>query len=254
MQTIDLFDTITLEKSDHLEFSCNDPAIPSDENNLAFRAALEFRSEYYFPGVTIDLVKKIPHGSGLGGGSSNAAFVLRGLIKLFGLGPDPAVLARIALGIGSDVPFFLSTGQSLVEGRGERLSRVDLPLNYEVVVISPPVTVSTAEAYNSLKNGLTSGPGPNLLSKQIDLSRLVRLSREFKNDLEIPTLAKHQDLLDLKRSLLGAGAFFSSMTGSGSSYFGLFAGGTRLAGKFESQKESGHKVFYCKPILLPPTL
>jgi 4-diphosphocytidyl-2-C-methyl-D-erythritol kinase len=253
LQAIDLFDDITLEKSDTIELACSDPAAPAGERNLAYKAAVILQSHFYFPGVKITLNKKIPSGAGLGGGSSDAAFVMRGLLRLYNLKPTPAEINELAAKVGSDVPFFLSTGQALIEGRGEIVKTVDLPVSYDIAVVSPPFSISTSEIYRRVKLDLTSDARYRLLSKKIDLSRLVRISRDFRNDLEDIVISIHSDLSDLKRSLLGTGAFYCAMTGSGSSFFGLYGRGARLVGRFESLKERGYRVVFCKPILLPPT-
>jgi 4-diphosphocytidyl-2-C-methyl-D-erythritol kinase len=116
MQAIDLYDHITIEKSDSIELECDDPSIPSDSSNLAFKAAALLQRAAYFPGARIILKKRIPSGSGLGGGSSDAAFVLRGLSQLYNLDLSAEQKKEIAGEIGSDVPFFLSSGQAIVEG------------------------------------------------------------------------------------------------------------------------------------------
>ena len=252
MQAIDLYDDITLEKSDRIELTVNDPSLPADSNNLAFRAAKALQSRFPFPGVKIGLTKNIPMGAGLGGGSSDAAFVLRGLCRLYDLHPSFDELAEIASSIGSDVPFFLSNGQALIKGRGEILEQVNLPINYEIILLSPSMSISTTEVYSNVKIDLTTKRIGPLLTHEIDFEGLLRLANYFRNDLEEVVLEKYPNLLDLKRSLLGSGAFYSSMTGSGSSFFGLFIRGSKNMGGLENLTERGIRVFRCKPILLPP--
>jgi 4-diphosphocytidyl-2-C-methyl-D-erythritol kinase len=251
IQAIDLYDEITLEKSDKIELTVSDPSIPNDNRNLAFRAAEAFQDSFPFPGVKIELIKNIPVGAGLGGGSSDAAFVLRGLCQLYDLHPTFDELSGIAATLGSDIPFFLSTGQALVKGRGEILETINLPIDYEIVILSPPVAISTAEVYSLKKISLTTKRIEPLLNSGIDFSGLLRLANDFRNDLEEVVLKKYPILQDLKRSLLGSGAFYCSMTGSGSSFFGLFMTGTKISEELENLKERGVKVFRCKPILLP---
>jgi len=249
-----MYDIITLEESDSIELTCDDPSLPSNIGNLAYRAAALLQSRFFFPGVRIELHKSIPSGAGLGGGSSDAAFVLRGLIKLFGLKPDASELTEIAAKIGSDVPFFLGTGQASIEGRGEIVKTVDLPVNYDIIIVKPPQSISTRDVYRQANLGLTRKSPIHLLSKKISLSRLLAMSGEFRNDLEEIVLSRFSDLVYLKRTLLGTGAFLSGMTGSGSCFFGLFVQGTRPCGHFENLEERGYSVFCCRPILLPPTL
>lgn len=252
MQAVDLCDNILLERSDTIELSCSDPLMPPGEGNLAHKAAKLLQSRFYFPGVRIELSKNIPSGSGLGGGSSDAAFVLRGLIALYGLKPSRAELAEIAADIGSDVPFFLTGGQALISGRGEIAASVDLSLDYEVVIVIPNLSISTAEIYGNLILDLTKRTRYSLLSKRIDLSRLMRISEEFRNDLENVTTSLYPDLAKIRGLLEGTGAFFVAMTGSGSSFFGLFARGARPRNLPDDLVEHGYRVFQCRPILLPP--
>jgi 4-diphosphocytidyl-2-C-methyl-D-erythritol kinase len=252
MQAIDLYDDIIIEKSNLVELRCSDLSLPSDENNLAFRAARLLCDKYHIPGAKIELIKRIPAGAGLGGGSSDAAFVLRGLCELYELKPHHNDLLQIAGKLGSDVPFFFSSGQALARGRGEILSDVKVSLDYQIVLLSPSIAISTAEVYGSVKKILTKRSSVALLTNNNSLSGFINISNEFHNDLEDVVLTKYPFLDDLKRSLLGAGAFYSSMTGSGSSFFGLFTNDTVIPAGLENLKESSVRVFGCRPILLPP--
>jgi len=222
MQAVDLYDNISLEKSDRIELVCNDTALPTDSRNLAVKAAIALRENFHFPGVKIELEKNIPMGAGLGGGSSDAAFVMRALCKLYDLHPSYDEISAIAASIGSDVPFFMTTGQALARGRGEILELVTLPLDYDIIIVSPPISISTAEVYGGIKMDLTQKRVVHILKTIVDFSWLLRLAIEFRNDLEEVALAKYPNLLELNRSLLGSGALCSAMTGSGSSFFGIF--------------------------------
>jgi 4-diphosphocytidyl-2-C-methyl-D-erythritol kinase len=252
IQAVDIYDEITLERSDTIEITCDDPSLPLDESNLAFNAAHTLQNRFYFPGVKIDLVKRIPSGAGLGGGSADAAFVLRGLCRLYGLAPSPEEMLEIAAGIGSDVPFFLSGGQAQVTGRGEIVRSIHLPNRYDIVVIVPPVTISTADVYNDVRIDLTKESEPILLGKRISVSRFERLVKRFSNDLEEAVLNKFPELAELRGTLMESGATRSSMTGSGSAFFGLFLKAGGRAAEIQEKLSLEYKVFYCKPILLRP--
>jgi 4-diphosphocytidyl-2-C-methyl-D-erythritol kinase len=252
MQAVDLYDKLYLEKSNAIELTCSDPNLSTDINNLVFRAATALQDRFPFPGAKIKLIKKIPMGAGLGGGSSDAAYALRGLCQLYGLRPSFEEISEIAASIGSDVPFFLSSGQALIKGRGEIIEPVTLTLDYEIIIISPSIAISTAEAYGNIKIDLTKERIGPLIKSRINFSDLLRLARYFRNDLEEVALTKNPELAQLKRSLLGSGAFYSSMTGSGSSFYGLFSIKTIKQEMLENLIEQGVKVFRCKPILLPP--
>lgn len=252
MQAVDIYDEITLEKSDTIEIACDDPLLPADESNLGFKAASALQDRFYFPGVKIDLVKRIPSGAGLGGGSSDAAFVLRGLCRLYGLSPGPEEILEIAAGVGSDVPFFLSGGQAQVTGRGEIVRSIHLPTRYDIVIIVPPITTSTAEVYGRLKIDLTKKGEPILFEKRIEASRFSRLMKRFSNDLEEAVLSKFPELTKLKGILLESGADCSSMTGSGSAFFGLFLRADGRVAEIRKRLSLEHRIFYCRPILLRP--
>jgi 4-diphosphocytidyl-2-C-methyl-D-erythritol kinase len=253
MQAVDLYDEITFEKADSIEFSCSDPALPTGPDNLAVKAAQYLQAVFHFPGVRIELTKRIPSGAGLGGGSSDAAAVLRGLCRLFNLKPSPDELSDIAARIGSDVPFFLSTGQALIEGRGEIIHQIELPLDYNVVIVNPSMFISTADVYKKAKINLTKSGDDSLFKKKIDTSKLKWRASYFHNDLEEVVFAQFPALKEIKRTLSGAGAFYSSMTGSGSSFFGLFSPGSQKNDELERLKEQANvKVFFCRPILMQP--
>ncbi len=252
MQAVDIYDEITLERSDAIEITCDDPSLSRDESNLAFKAATALQDRFYFPGVKIDLVKRIPSGAGLGGGSADAAFVLRGLCRLYGLTPAPDEILEIAADIGSDVPFFLSGGQAQVTGRGEIVKSIHLPNHYNIVIIVPPITTSTAEIYNDIKFDLTKDRDPILLKKRISVSRFSSLVKRFSNDLEEAVLSKFPELAELKETLMESGAVWSSMTGSGSAFFGLFLQAGDKAIEIRKRLSPEYKVFYCRPILLRP--
>jgi 4-diphosphocytidyl-2-C-methyl-D-erythritol kinase len=150
------------------------------------------------------------------------------------------------------VPFFLSEGQILATGRGEVLQPIELPLNYSILVVIPAISISTAEIYGTLKINLTEKHQNSLLEKRIDLSKLAFLAKRFGNDLEGPALSKFPELGEIKRSLLGSGAFYSSMSGSGSAFYGLFSEDEGHQVGFEKSKKLGCRIVECKPILMPP--
>lgn len=252
MQAIDLYDEIKLEKSDSVEIVCDDPGIPSDDSNLAVKAAAALKEQFYFPGVKISLHKKIPHGAGLGGGSSDAAFVLRGLCRLYKLSPSPKDLLRIASGIGSDIPFFLGSGQALVSGRGEIVRPLELPTDYTIILVVPPLEISTAEVYGKLRFSLTKKIEPFLFKKRITVSRFNSLLKRFCNDLEEAVLGEYPDLFEIKDLLRNSGAIFSAMSGSGSAFFGIFPSGGEVKADFRGRLTSGTRIFNCKPVVLAP--
>lgn len=221
-QTISLHDTLTFRESQQLELTCSDRTIPTDERNLVVRAARALGVE----NVAIHIEKRIPAGGGLGGGSSNAAATLLALSKMFGI---EAPLPKLALELGSDVPFFLVGGTAYAKGRGEVITPLpddwlrggevagfrdpSQPRNVatSLLLILPRARVSTADAFRAVRR--YSPPlGPDAYSDM----------RNFTNDFEEPVFARLPDLRQWKDRLYALGAAWAQMTGSGSTIVGAF--------------------------------
>ncbi|HEX9916440.1 MAG TPA: 4-(cytidine 5'-diphospho)-2-C-methyl-D-erythritol kinase [candidate division Zixibacteria bacterium] len=153
IQAIDLADKLELTKTaSGIKIECDSPDLPSDKGNLAYQAASAFfKKSKTKGGVRLKLYKKIPLASGLGGGSSNAAFVLKGLNQLYETDLSKKELSSLGAKIGSDVPFFFSEGQALVKGRGEVVQNIDIFDKYWLVLVKPNFEVSTARTYKALK-------------------------------------------------------------------------------------------------------
>jgi len=208
-----LSDEITFESSQAFSFSCDDPTVPSDETNLVVKAVRAYEKATGKPvTLSISLRKNIPHGAGLGGGSSDAATTLLGLNQL---NPEPIPddeLAKIAADLGSDIPFFLIPGTARCTGRGEILEPVeDLP-PVPLLLLKPSFAVSTPDAYRrweksakleGIKYGQQKSPWGPLI-----------------NDLERPVFEKHRFLGELKYWLLSRQETAAAlMSGSGSTVF-----------------------------------
>jgi len=214
---ISLHDTIELSwrEAGGLDFTCDDPTLPTDNTNLVVRAAHLFcRTTGHEPHLRIALTKRIPHGAGLGGGSSDAASTLLGLNELFGTPLSLPALCSLAAEIGSDVPLFLHHSAALVRGRGEIVEPVAFPLALPLLLIKPPFGVPTPWAYQQWKDS-------------VELDGIPYAAQEFPwgplvNDLERPVFEKYLFLAHLKRWLLAqpevAGALLS---GSGATVFAI---------------------------------
>jgi 4-diphosphocytidyl-2-C-methyl-D-erythritol kinase len=195
-----------------IELTCNDPEIPTDSGNLCVRAVELFREETGIAhGISVSLMKRIPHGAGLGGGSSDAAAVLKGLNVLF---DEPLVneeLALLAASLGSDVPFFLHDGPALCKGRGEILEEASAIPERRILLIKPPFPVPTAWAYKRYAEVNESG-------HKLPIDPVQYLDGiELVNDLEPPVFAKYLLLPAMKEWLLEQSCVESAfMTGSGS--------------------------------------
>jgi 4-diphosphocytidyl-2-C-methyl-D-erythritol kinase len=219
--------------------TCRVPGRPEldGERNLAARAALAFRERFGISfGIAIRIAKRVPVTAGLGGGSSDAAAVLRILARAFRV-RDRAALAEVALGIGSDVPFFLGPGPAWAAGRGERLAPTDVPPLHLVLVYpsAPALAIRARDAYRWLDASRAGRAVPALPRRGA-----FRSSR-LGNDLDGPCFARHPALAALRGLLVGQGATGAIMSGSGPTLFGVFSGRTAAvrAAKAIAAKESG---------------
>lgn len=224
MQPVPLCDELQLERTEKgLELSCNDSRLPMDASNLVHRAATAFLSKAKVEGVRIHLHKNLPLAAGIGAGSSNAAFTLRGLNELFESPLNAEALQELAAGLGSDVPFFLQDGPVLATGRGEVVQPVE---NFPalagkgLLLIHPGFGVSTPWAYQALAE-LPNGYGE--AGRMIGLQQALNAGEltGFYNSLEVPVFQKHRVLPLLKAFLLKEGALVALMSGSGSATFAL---------------------------------
>lgn len=225
-QTIDLADRLELSPAadGELTLACDQPGVPTDERNLCLRAARSLQQQAgRLRGARIRLEKRIPVQAGLGGGSSNAAATLWGLNALWGLGLSLETLADLGGRLGADVPFFFLGGTVFGLGRGDELvSLPDLPA-VPVVLVCPPVAISTAWAYGQLNFSLTKTTTDNKIRP---LRRALIDGRYFldhgENDFEAVAFPEHPLLLQIRDSLLESGATRAMMSGSGSVVFGIF--------------------------------
>jgi 4-diphosphocytidyl-2-C-methyl-D-erythritol kinase len=224
-QTIDLADILTLtpRPDGELSLACDDPGVPTDDRNLCLRAARRLREAAGGSGARIELAKRIPVQAGLGGGSSDAATTLLGLNRLWGLDRPVADLAEIGASLGADVPFFLRGGTALGVGRGDELAPLPDAPGGAVLVVSPPVAVSTAWAYDRLNLVLTKMPETATICGLHRVLAEGEVSlRHCANDFELAVFPEFPLLRQIKNILLEAGASHAMLSGSGGSLFGLF--------------------------------
>ncbi|NOZ60644.1 MAG: 4-(cytidine 5'-diphospho)-2-C-methyl-D-erythritol kinase [Calditrichaeota bacterium] len=222
-QQIDLFDEIILQaaRPGQTLIETEHPSVPTGERNICYRAVENLREAAGLNfGVKIVIRKNVPIGAGLGGGSSDAAAMIVGTNKLFQLTLSDARQREIARGLGADVPFFLLGGAALAKGIGDELQPIKLPNKFFGVLIYPNVEISTSWVYKNFNFSLTK---TKKIIKLASLYKNVERYREFfQNDLEKVVFDKYPELANLKRLLYQKGAYFASMSGSGSSIFGLF--------------------------------
>lgn len=188
------------------------------EENLVVRAYRQLEKKYDLGPVKICLHKVVPSGAGLGAGSSDAAFALKTLNELFKLGLSEQSLAAEALVLGSDCPFFIYNSPCLVTGRGEILEKIPLRLTgYWIKLVHTGLHISTKEAFEGIH------PKPTIINlKDIESKNIHDFGKLLINDFETGILAKHEPLNTVRQNLLSEGAFFTSMSGSGSAFYGLF--------------------------------
>jgi len=220
---INLFDEINIENSDDISISSSNAAVPTDNGNLCWKAVDLLKKELGISsGARIDIKKNIPIGAGLGGGSSDAAAILRSVPLLWGVNADPRLLESIALQIGSDVPFFLKETSAYAEGRGELLQPITLTLPQWIVLVNPNIHISTPWAYKRLaekRNGMF--PARPKMIDQFSAS-LQQAVLTADNDFEEIVFEEHLKIKKIKMQLQELGAVLALMSGSGSSMFGLF--------------------------------
>ncbi|MFQ6613989.1 MAG: 4-(cytidine 5'-diphospho)-2-C-methyl-D-erythritol kinase [Fidelibacterota bacterium] len=195
--------------------------LPLDETNLAFRAWRLLKDRYPdLGGVKIHLEKRIPVGAGLGGGSGNGATVLKGINELYRLNLTQEKLERLGVNLGADVPFFIRGGLQLGEGIGDRLTPLDTVLTGSILLVIPPISISTAWAYGELKNTLTdSHRQPNFAGVFQEEKFAFTV---FENDFERIVIPAYPEIGAIKRQLIECGAVFAGLSGSGSTVFGVF--------------------------------
>jgi 4-diphosphocytidyl-2-C-methyl-D-erythritol kinase len=202
--------------------STDSEAVPNGPANLAYRAAAIFQATVKRSlTVNIRINKRIPVGSGLGGGSSDAAAVLLALNRLFGSPLQTEELARLGAGIGADVPFFVHGRPAQVGGVGDRIMPVGLPSPLSLVVCSDRYVLSTAMVYSHVDLSLTTArPASNITAF---ISGRKPLADLLVNDLEAAAAQVHPQVLSLKAKLVEQGAMGALMTGSGAAVFGVWS-------------------------------
>jgi 4-diphosphocytidyl-2-C-methyl-D-erythritol kinase len=221
MAPISLCDELSIERCDGdpgIHFSCDEPSLSSADDNLVVKAAkLFFETIKRGPGARIHLAKKIPHGAGLGGGSSNAATTLLALNQIFEANLSSEALARMAAQIGSDVPFFIYESAAICRGRGEIVEAISLSQKLPLLLLKPEFGVPTPWAYGRWKDAREL-PGVSYAPQKVG-------ELTFVNDLEQPVFEKFVFLAQLKMWLLEQPEVtIALLSGSGSTVFAVMRG------------------------------
>ncbi|MCC6542965.1 MAG: 4-(cytidine 5'-diphospho)-2-C-methyl-D-erythritol kinase [Nitrospirae bacterium] len=250
MQAVDLFDELFIDEADQLEIICNSPEVPSDENNLIYKAAVKLREfTRTNKGARINLKKNIPVAAGLGGGSSDAAAAISGLNLLWGLGLSKETLHSLGCEIGSDVPFFLGGPTAAGFGRGDELIHLLNETDFWYLLVNPGILISTAWVYShvdttsenvrcdisprEIDNWIGPLVNPNLELTKEEVHIKIFVPDGFRldgnkiwlfpyNDLEGVVIRRYPVIKKIKDEMVASGAINALMSGSGSSVFGIF--------------------------------
>ena len=235
MQSISLADavTVTLNSTGKVRAKTSLPFIPGDERNLAVKAALCYLEAIgrQGQGAWIEIQKAVPVGAGMGGGSSDAAAVLRAMNALFDHALSTPELEKLSCAVGSDVAFCVAGGTALATGRGEKLEALPPLPDCAFVVCKPEFSISTPELFRKLDQmPLRRHPDTAGLMAAIREGQLGQVCRRMYNVFEDVDDRRMRTVADIKSRLLDAGALGAVMTGTGSAVFGVFAPGQALEG------------------------
>ena len=225
MQAIDLYDEIIVEKIDKgIKINCNKPYVPTDERNLAYKAAKLFIDKFNInSGVSITIKKNIPVSAGLAGGSTDCAAVLKLMNDIFNTNLTDQELMDLGVKLGADVPYCIVGGTALCEGIGEKISKIKPFKDKILVLVKPPFGVSTKAVYQDFDlSKVVFHPNVEGLIKNIEKDNLDYVAKNMKNLLENVTLLKYKEIISIKQAMIENGSIGSMMSGSGPTVFAFF--------------------------------
>lgn len=243
MQTVGIYDRICLTKSRNpgIRIRTNLCYLPTNAENLVYRAAKLMIEEYQIEGgMEIDLQKYIPVAAGLAGGSSDAAAVLYGMNRMYQLGISLEELMRQGVKLGADVPYCLMRGTALSEGIGERLTSLSAAPDCWILMVKPPVSVSTKFVYENLcLDKLEAHPDIDGMVEAIRKKDLYGLAEKMGNVLESVTIPNYPVVAEIKEWIQKSGALNVLMSGSGPTVFGIFDSRQRAERAYEKLRQTG---------------
>ena len=226
MQSIYLYDDVTIDVTDTpgIELKSNLYFLPTDERNIAYKAAKMLIEEFNIEkGVSITLNKHIPVSAGMAGGSTNAAAVLFGMNRIFNLGLSTEELMERGVKLGADVPYCIMRGTVLAEGIGEELTRLPSMPKCFVLIAKPGIGVSTKAVYEALDSKeIEKHPDIDGIIEGLEEGDLYKIASRMGNVLEDVTIPMHPVIADIKEVMIKEGALNAMMSGSGPTVFGLF--------------------------------
>jgi 4-diphosphocytidyl-2-C-methyl-D-erythritol kinase len=251
MQTIDLYDIINLEKAAAgINISCNRTYVPTDERNLAYKAASLFMKTYNISGgIDINIRKNIPVSAGLAGGSTNAAAVLKGMRDIYNAEIPDEELLRLGLSIGADVPYCIIGGTALCKGIGEVVIPLKPFKDKILIVVKPGFGVSTKEVYQNLDiSKIIKHPNTDEIISHMDSGDLRYVSENMKNVLENVTLRKYWIPREIKKNFIKMDALGTLMSGSGPTIFAFFEDMVKAQSCYDRMKAKYQEVFITRTI------
>lgn len=227
---VPLHDVLEIIRASEFSFETSGLSMSgSNEDNLCVRAYFLLKKDFDLSPVQMHLHKNIPMGAGLGGGSSDAAWTLRGLNEIFGLKLEARHLKEFAAKLGSDCPFFVEDTPMFATGRGEILESIDVGLGGKfIVIVQPPIHLSTTKAYSKI---IPHVPDTDLRTAIVN-TPLSGWRFTLVNDFEISVFEQFPQVKRVKESLYQLGAVYASLSGSGSAVFGIFERDVDLSEKF----------------------
>lgn len=242
MQTIHLFDRLEIirNSSGRITISTNLPFLPTNENNLVYKAADLLKEEFQIgDGIHVKLHKHIPVAAGMAGGSTDAAAVLYGMNRIFGLGLTREQLMKRGVKLGADVPYCVMRGTALAEGIGEELTALPPMVKCPVLIAKPQIGVSTKFVYENLKlNERTVHPDIDRLIEDMKAKDLRAIASDMGNVLETVTIPNYPVIAEIKEHMMEHGALNAMMSGSGPTVFGLFEDENTAADAYEAMRGS----------------
>lgn len=251
MQNIDLYDEIEMDECESgIVISCDKAYVPTDNRNLAYKAADLFMKEYGInAGVSIKITKNIPVAAGLAGGSTDAAAVLKGMRDMFRPQVSNEELMKTGVRIGADVPYCIQGGTALCEGIGEIMTVLPSFKNHIMVVVKPPFGVSTRDVYQALDiSKIMRHPRTGDLIKAMRRNDLEFVCKNMRNVLENVTLRRCRSIRDIKNSMVRNGAVGAMMSGSGPTVFGFFDDMMSAQRCYEAMKRNFKEVYITRTI------
>jgi len=248
MVPVSLYDIVTVEEAESgIRVESTDPSVPTDSTNSCGKAASLFMEWAGVPkGVRIHIRKRIPAQAGLGGGSSDAAAAIKGLMSLTGRRPSREILLGMAARLGADVPFFALGGAQLAEGLGERLTPVPWQVPFITLIVKPLFGLSTQEGYRRLGRGTGEPPEGGEAPVFRDWEDLAAA---VSNDFESAWGEARPEIGEIKEELRSAGARAAGLSGSGSAVFGLFESAeAALKARGMLSRDDGRQMFIARNI------